>query len=559
MASKALYDLTLKISANTAELKRGLEESNRRIKSFHDDVADKIGKVKNIFLGAAAAIGGIETVLNVVKTGFNATGKGADFLEQKTAVLKATFVEFSKSITDLKFTGLIVDLTNSARAAEDFVKQMDNINTALSDLSIRQSSLQARLSELRYKQVEGTLTTEEQKELINAQENLFNEQKAVYDRALQEQIEYIAKKNYIDKETFSVETLEKGAAERSDFFKQLSKEDYKKWQDTTVNQFKQFQDDLGKKYYHWKWVKPAGFIFPIPVKVPDEDKIKKELDRFIKNLTPAQQLEIFENVLASPEEYNAYINYLKKINDLEREYYETLKKEKNLKSTPPTPPTPTTPPKEEPEFTKIAPPPVIKDTKTLSLARPINEMINTLQLVPMKMGEIHNYWAEILTEMSSLTLDFTDVIGGLGDAITNAAEDGKVSFGEMMDIITQTALRTIPVLGALAAANIISEESRKGLVGIFTGVAALTALMGLWTKFVKDKNKYFTGTSYASGGWSLVGEAGPELVNIPRGSRVLSALETQNALIGGKATFVLRNDVLVAAIERHNKFKRSYA
>jgi len=432
---------------------------------------------------------------------------------------------------------------------------MDNINTALSDLSIRQSSLQARLSELRYKQVEGTLTEKEQEELINAQENLFNEQKAVYDRALQEQIEYIAKKNYIDKETFSVETLEKGAAERSDIFKQSSKEDYKKWQDTTVNQFKQFQDDLRKKYSHWEWVKLEGFIFPIPVKVPDEDKIKEELDRFIKNLTPAQQLEIFENVLASPEEYNAYINYLKKINDLEREYYETLRKEKNLKSTPPTP---TTPPKEEPEFTKIAPPPVIKDTKTLSLARPINEMINTLQLVPMKMGETHNYWAEILTEMSSLTLDFTAVIGGLGDAITNAAEDGKVSFGEMMDIITQTALRTIPVLGALAAANIISTESHKGLVGIFTATAALASFIGLWGKFVKSNN-YFTGTNFASGGWSLVGEAGPELVNIPRGSRVLSALETQNALIGGKATFVLRNDVLVAAIERHNKFKRSYA
>lgn len=39
--------------------------------------------------------------------------------------------------------------------------------------------------------------------------------------------------------------------------------------------------------------------------------------------------------------------------------------------------------------------------------------------------------------------------------------------------------------------------------------------------------KYATGTSFASGGLSLVGEKGPELIDLPRGSRVYNAKKTQ--------------------------------
>lgn len=43
---------------------------------------------------------------------------------------------------------------------------------------------------------------------------------------------------------------------------------------------------------------------------------------------------------------------------------------------------------------------------------------------------------------------------------------------------------------------------------------------------------YASGTASASGGWSLVGERGPELVNLPRGSQVKDANETKAALGG---------------------------
>ena len=42
--------------------------------------------------------------------------------------------------------------------------------------------------------------------------------------------------------------------------------------------------------------------------------------------------------------------------------------------------------------------------------------------------------------------------------------------------------------------------------------------------------KYASGTSYAKGGLSLVGERGPELINLPTGSRVLNSGETSKHL-----------------------------
>ena len=49
------------------------------------------------------------------------------------------------------------------------------------------------------------------------------------------------------------------------------------------------------------------------------------------------------------------------------------------------------------------------------------------------------------------------------------------------------------------------------------------------------------GTSYFSGGATLVGEYGPELVNLPRGSQVLSNNNTQQAMSGDKNVTVNLN------------------
>tara|TARA_Y100000296_G_C5047688_1_gene193158 strand:- start:316 stop:648 length:333 start_codon:yes stop_codon:yes gene_type:complete len=45
-----------------------------------------------------------------------------------------------------------------------------------------------------------------------------------------------------------------------------------------------------------------------------------------------------------------------------------------------------------------------------------------------------------------------------------------------------------------------------------------------------EPKKHATGTSFAPGGLSLVGERGPEMVSLPRGSGVSTAPQTSNAM-----------------------------
>lgn len=49
---------------------------------------------------------------------------------------------------------------------------------------------------------------------------------------------------------------------------------------------------------------------------------------------------------------------------------------------------------------------------------------------------------------------------------------------------------------------------------------------------------YATGTDFAPGGWAIVGEQGPELVELPRGSRVFPAGETREMVAGGGLALV---------------------
>lgn len=54
---------------------------------------------------------------------------------------------------------------------------------------------------------------------------------------------------------------------------------------------------------------------------------------------------------------------------------------------------------------------------------------------------------------------------------------------------------------------------------------------------VKELPKHARGTSFAPGGLTLVGEEGPELVNMPRGSRVYNAVETKEIINNDNRNF----------------------
>jgi hypothetical protein len=83
---------------------------------------------------------------------------------------------------------------------------------------------------------------------------------------------------------------------------------------------------------------------------------------------------------------------------------------------------------------------------------------------------------------------------------------------------------------ALAAKISLGQLFMNPGASIAVGIALValgTALRNLTT------SKFAVGTNYAPGGMALVGERGPELVNLPRGSQVVPAAQT-SAMLGGR-------------------------
>lgn len=115
---------------------------------------------------------------------------------------------------------------------------------------------------------------------------------------------------------------------------------------------------------------------------------------------------------------------------------------------------------------------------------------------------------------------------GLGDFVTNVSDAARkvveknasvaASFQDMAD-------RTLSSLQ-----NLSSAIRGGGFLDVLGGLLDLGLQLGSLGAFgskisarINATPKYANGTNYAAGGLSLVGERGPELVNLPRGSQVI--------------------------------------
>jgi phage-related minor tail protein len=61
--------------------------------------------------------------------------------------------------------------------------------------------------------------------------------------------------------------------------------------------------------------------------------------------------------------------------------------------------------------------------------------------------------------------------------------------------------------------------------------------------------EYATGTNFAPGGYAIVGERGPELVNLPRGSKVHTANQTKQMLNGGSQHITIEAPIVLDGYE----------
>lgn len=199
--------------------------------------------------------------------------------------------------------------------------------------------------------------------------------------------------------------------------------------------------------------------------------------------------------------------------------------------------------------------------------------------------------AVVYENLSESFLKFAESVGlgssalaGLNTGMETLAESVGPAFEELAgSIIGVSGAYTRLGASALAAASQIMkaalaatlakaikdsfEKSGHPLIGIaLAGVAvgAVNALFGKIQDSVSKTPKFAMGTQNAPGGLALVGEQGPELVNLPKGSRVYPNPATNQMLNGMGSNvnvsgeFRVQGTDLVLVLERANAKNNRY-
>jgi tape measure domain-containing protein len=178
-----------------------------------------------------------------------------------------------------------------------------------------------------------------------------------------------------------------------------------------------------------------------------------------------------------------------------------------------------------------------------------------------------------LTEVIEKLLQSGDVIGAaalaMGDAIGKAASEGETSFKSLAQAAAGAAAKIVRAYIQQAVAAAVAKAIGSSIpfpFNLAAGAAAGGLASALFTKAIGaiGVKGFARGTNNAPGGMALVGEQGPELINLPRGSQVFPTPKT-NAMLSGmgggnmnvSGEFTVRGTDLVLVLERtQNKNER---
>ena len=126
------------------------------------------------------------------------------------------------------------------------------------------------------------------------------------------------------------------------------------------------------------------------------------------------------------------------------------------------------------------------------------------------------------------------------ESLTTLGSEGGKGAGRASEAVEGLAqeLQSVKSAGQSAFAGLVTgaKSFKEALSEVASSLAtafANKAFSSLFGNVFENIPGFANGTLSAPGGIALVGERGPELVNLPRGARVSTAQATRGALSGG--------------------------
>ena len=552
MSKKLLLDLSMQLSANSAELKKGLAESRAEMKKMQQSSRD-IGKdVAMQFGKIALAIGVVKKAFQAAESTLRANQRLNDELDKTLGGVRNGLQFLQIEISSMNFSNLQNGFFDAIAAGREFAEQMDIIADKTRAVTWRASDIDLKVAELRLTMRDDELDVQTRLNAAYEVQNLLQE-----------------KMN----DGLAV-TSQKQDAIRNRLRDTLKLTDN---QMNLVEQWLKHYDDLGA----------AGF---------------ENVDVFLEMRKEAQAMQKELRLLApNTEEYNRKLAESLEMSFSIGDLYKSLSPDEKfildlvedfgdlgLKISDAM----------RDELQGIGVEMNVQKIRILNESRMILREINRLRneagrgveevgtssrpsapnmLAPMGAGLLGIDFApqsiEIRNMAGDLDLAFTSAMA-LGDAFDRMfntmnliylATDGlQAGFDSLFGdgergahAFIGSLLGVIQGLFATAIAQMITAESQKGLFGLATGLVGVTALTSFWNNKVP---------SFADGGL-IYGETLARVGEYPGAAsnpEVIAPLNKLKGLIGdggvggGTVRFIIEDDMLVGILDHYNKKQTHY-
>lgn len=167
------------------------------------------------------------------------------------------------------------------------------------------------------------------------------------------------------------------------------------------------------------------------------------------------------------------------------------------------------------------------------------------------LGYLRDHWQEVLASVIGFIEEHAGMISAIfgpagtllvlfvqfRDTLGTIFEWIKRAIGVVADAFEAVYRRVSSAMSSIASAVESAYNRIKPMIDFIRGgVAAVGSAV---PNFLSGVPGFASGTQYAPGGVALVGEGGPELVDLPAGARVFPASRTRGMLGGGGTTVVI--------------------
>lgn len=322
MASKNL-DVGVKYTGDAKDFKRASDEARKESARLRKESVAHSKEMERKFKDVTMALAKVGAAVIVAQKAFEqfdramrTTGEGADKMERFTAKLTAGVDALGRSLVNNDFDNLAQNIKNAMRAAGEQA-DMEDLNDARErDLSLRKSSLEGRIRELKVLKQEGTINKEQVTLLKTLSEELYQTEQDILESRIRSKIKFATDSRSIDASIFN--DLQEGVIARS----KLNEDELKSLASVTEETkatMKKLRDAYTSVEYYG-----SGVDEKTRVEKFDKAGYSKELTDYLKGLSNVERVQVFEDLFSNEQDWIKLIEYWNQLNQGMTEYQSNI-------------------------------------------------------------------------------------------------------------------------------------------------------------------------------------------------------------------------------------------